>query len=494
MLYDCVAATSFGMQKSTRTTLFFSLSALFIIAAPAIIAYSQGYRVDLDNKKLVKTGAIFLEPRPAPVELFINGKLEKESNFIFQNIFVGDLLPRTYFIEVKKEGYFAWRKALVVKEKLVTEAKNIMLFPESSEQEEIKTDIKSFSPESTSMSLIELGNFPRIILYNKKEKDTLILNNLISESIDSLRWNKDLTKLIFNTGSRWILADVKDSKKPTDISREIASNDDFLDYTISLYAPKIDNLKWGEDNNTLFFMARDARALKRKVNILFAYNIEDKKISSPLSYNVLNYGIGAGKLVYVSSILGDVHSIDLGRRTTRPITSSSITQSEKDLVDLIITGEDKIIALVYGGIRDASSKDVYVYDKETSQFKKISDEDGAQDAIMSQDKKKVLIIGRNTISVYWLEEVHIQPFREAGDREEIYKSNYNILSADWFTKDNEHIFFSTKDGVSVIELDGRDKHNMHQISELPAQEMHYDKETNTLYILSDNTFYSISLN
>jgi len=482
------------MKKSTRTALFFSLFALFIIAAPTIIAYSQGYRVDLDNKKLVKTGGIFLEPRPAPVELFINGELEKKSNFVFQNIFIGDLLPRTYFVEVKKENYFTWRKALVVKKKLVTEAKNIMLFPKFSKQEEIKTDIKTFSPEDTSMSLMELGNLPRIILYNKEEsKDTLILNNLISGSIENLRWNKNLTKLIFNTGSRWVLVDIKDSKKPIDISREITSNDAFLDYTLSLYAPKIDNLKWGEDNNTLFFMARDGRALKRKVNILFSYNIEDKKISSPLSYNVLNYGIGAGNLVYVSSILGDVHSIDLERRITRPITSSSITQSEKDGVDLIIAAEDRIIALVYGDTMDASSKNVYVYDKETSQFKKISDEDGAQDAIMSQDKKKVLIIGRNTISVYWLEEVHIQPFREVGDREEIYKSNYKILSADWFTKDNEHIFFSTRDGVSVIELDGRDKHNMHQISELPAQEMHYDKETNTLYILSNNSLYSISL-
>lgn len=479
------------MQKSTRTTIFFLLFALFVITAPAIIAYSQGYRIDFENKELVKTGGLFLEPRPAPVELFINGQFEKKSNFVFQNIFIGNLLPRTYLVEIKKEDYFTWRKALAIEEKLVTEIKNLMLFPNFSKEELIGRDVSTFSAHNNYLSLIGTEAPPNITIYDKEgKKDTLTLNNLISRRLEKLRWNKDATRAIFNTGSSWILISIDAPERSTDISKKISSSEVFSEYTMSLYGAYTDDIKWGEDNSTLFFLARDARILKHKANILFSYNINDGKLSSPLAYNVLNYQPGGGRIIYVSSILGDVHSINLETGISRPLSFQNIASNEKDSAEFIISGEKVIAAIARAS---GSAKDIYVYDRQSSLFEKISDEEDVIDVKPSLDGKKLMLLGKNKISVYWLEEVHIQPFRERGDLLEIYTSHNALLSAGWFSKDNEHIFFSAKDGVWITELDGRDKRNTHKLSDMPAREMHYDAASNTLYILSNNALYAISL-
>ena len=100
------------MTKRTRTILFLICFLLFLLAAPSAILYSQGYRLDFENKKLTQTGGFFLKAEPKQVEIYIDGKLVKKTDFFFGSALIENLLPKRYKIEIKKEGYHPWEKKI----------------------------------------------------------------------------------------------------------------------------------------------------------------------------------------------------------------------------------------------------------------------------------------------------------------------------------------------------------------------------------------------
>ena len=86
------------MTERTRTILFLICLFLFLLIAPVTIFYSQGYRFDIDSKKITQTGGLFLKIEPKQVEIYINGKLKKKTDFFFGSALIENLLPRKYKI------------------------------------------------------------------------------------------------------------------------------------------------------------------------------------------------------------------------------------------------------------------------------------------------------------------------------------------------------------------------------------------------------------
>jgi len=119
------------MTRKTRTIIFLTCFLLFALIAPSAVLYSQGYRIDLENRKFTQTGGLFIKAAPKQADVYIDGKLEKRTDFFFGSILIENLLPDKYDVEIKKEGYHSWEKALEIKERQVQEAKNVILFPQN---------------------------------------------------------------------------------------------------------------------------------------------------------------------------------------------------------------------------------------------------------------------------------------------------------------------------------------------------------------------------
>jgi hypothetical protein len=117
------------MQKNWRKILFLLLFFLFLVLSPIIVLYSQGIRFDFKKKRFTQTGAIYLKVIPKEVEVYLNGKYFKKTNSLSGTLRIKNLIPGKYLIEVKKEGFFSWKKEAEVKEKLVTEFVEVVLFP-----------------------------------------------------------------------------------------------------------------------------------------------------------------------------------------------------------------------------------------------------------------------------------------------------------------------------------------------------------------------------
>lgn len=414
--------------------MFIIFSALFAVAAPLVIMYSQGYRIDLVYGTIVKTGGLFLEPRPAPMKIYLDRRFKTESNFLFQNIYIG-LFPRLYFVEIKKDGYFSWEKRLKVFPKLVTEAKNIYLFPQNIMPKILAQNVKEFYPSQNNKYIaIAQENFPsRLKLYTIADTAERILYEDAATStpysVSEAVWNSGSSEIaLVLTGIAGSKITVIDAVNPAAFSE------------VTFDKSHVSNISWSSLNQDEIILI----ASNNKYNLLLKYNKRTKGVTQPLAYDVLSYDILDKKIHYISFVTKSVSAIDIATGELSQITFSPIDSAPKH-------------------------------------------------KLLTPDEKKFLIREDKKIFVHWLEDMHIQPFRDAGQKLKIVETDMPIFDAVWFTKNNEYIIFSSASGIYAVELDTRDKQNIYKIVAMPAQKLHYDSERNALYFLSDDTLYAADL-
>jgi len=98
------------------------LLGFFILILTGVIAYARGYRLDFSQKTLTSTGILVVSSYPDGAKIYLNGKLSGATN---SNL---TLPPGKYQLEIKKDGYFPWKKNLTIKGELVIKAE-ALLFP-----------------------------------------------------------------------------------------------------------------------------------------------------------------------------------------------------------------------------------------------------------------------------------------------------------------------------------------------------------------------------
>ena len=104
-----------------KRRIYLGLSALaFLICIPILILYATGYRFG-DAMNLIQTGGIFIAVPYSDSQVYIDGKLVKQSGVFQKNAFVQNLRPGEYSISVKKDTYTEWKKTLIVFPQTVTE-------------------------------------------------------------------------------------------------------------------------------------------------------------------------------------------------------------------------------------------------------------------------------------------------------------------------------------------------------------------------------------
>ncbi|PWU23987.1 hypothetical protein C5B42_01030 [Candidatus Cerribacteria bacterium 'Amazon FNV 2010 28 9'] len=105
-----------------KRVLFTFLSFVFIVVGTILaIRYAEGYRPTTHG--IVKaTGLLAANSFPNGASLYINGNLTSATDTTI------NLSPGSYDLEIRKEGYFPWRKKVELDSELVTQT-NAMLFP-----------------------------------------------------------------------------------------------------------------------------------------------------------------------------------------------------------------------------------------------------------------------------------------------------------------------------------------------------------------------------
>ena len=104
---------------------------IFLCAAPVVILYSKGYVFDVEQRRFVQTGALFLKTVPQDVVLKVGSTIKtvSQQGILYNGIFVRNLVPKTYHVEVAsvQNPDVSWQKDLLVQPLVVTKETRIAL-------------------------------------------------------------------------------------------------------------------------------------------------------------------------------------------------------------------------------------------------------------------------------------------------------------------------------------------------------------------------------
>jgi WD40 repeat protein len=114
------------MKRVYRKMMLFSATVVFLAVAPLVVLYAMGYRVGTTTVDPLPVGLIQIETLPRRATVAVNGLTIGDTPRTITNIQPGNVRVR-----VTRDGYAPWEKTVPVEATLVTELRDIRLFPES---------------------------------------------------------------------------------------------------------------------------------------------------------------------------------------------------------------------------------------------------------------------------------------------------------------------------------------------------------------------------
>jgi len=414
------------MTKKVRTILFIVSLVLFLLSAPTLIFYSQGYRVDFQlpegGIKITQTGGIFLKVIPKQVKVYLDGKLKKKTDFFFGSALIENLLPKKYKVEVYKEGYFSWQKNLEVKEKKVTEAKNIILFP-----------------EKPNFTILTKGVENLWLSPNKKE--------MVSKEEG---WSLKLYDLGTNIKSHLI--------KETDIFLKEA---DLLNLEFSKDNPKEISLEIGIGEQLKYFTL----AIDKIPPVL-----REVTAPTPLSEDLVASQTFNGEQYYLDTF-GNLFRGE-EKLTREPFSVKAETNYSLEIFsNFIFLTENQTL---------------YQFNPDSRSFEHFFE--GIKNLRISPDQKKLTYFSDHEIWVLFLQEKLDPPQKKAGDKILIARLSKEIQDCFWINSD--YLIFNSGELIKISEIDERDQINIIDFAKFKSPEILWNDLNKKLYILSNNNLYA----
>ena len=175
------------MKRGVRKILFYGFALAFVVSATYMLMVAQGLALDVQNFKLVKTGAVFLKFNPDDAVISVNGKPQNKSKgFLRSGIFLNNLTPKEYEIVISKNGFYSWVRKLKVYPGLISSASQIKLWPDPLKETPIISKVSDFWV--TSLGLVYKNDRDKILFDEEvlkgegvvlaSEKSTFLITDL----------------------------------------------------------------------------------------------------------------------------------------------------------------------------------------------------------------------------------------------------------------------------------------------------------------------------
>ncbi len=455
------------MTRAKRKIYFYIFLFVFFAAAPAVILYSQGYVFHFADFSLKKTGAIFVSTSPKGVRIFINNKLAATtSNIIFsQGKLLSHLAPGEYAVKIEKDEFTSWDKKLAVEPQLVAEARNIFLAPRNARAEIIEEKVSDVIL-SDSHAVIAYVKTDGAAILDVSSPKIVPLTAAPGEKVGKARFGKNEGYLIIES---------------------------FLKNKVKKY---LRNVPLGtiaeiqESDSDPFIKIRHSPAGEQKIialsssHTLYMIDVRSQNEKIILADHISNFEIFGEKILYATEAPSIVYEKDMVSGKTEQLNQTPIEHI--DFSSKILRSRGGFIAIIN------SARALFLYNDEKRELQRIAGD--IADAVFSDDDKKLAWRNRNEMHVYYLKDILLQPKKTQGTVELITRFSKPISAMAWFAYDNEHILFTADGKLKLIELDGRDKRNIYDITDIkrPAKII-YNTFDDFIYFLDGETFKKITL-
>lgn len=163
------------MTRSYRKILFWISTLTFIFIATPLVLYSLGFRLAPHSWELVQAGGLSVASTPTTgTQIFIDGKLLRETTLFTRRLFLQGLTPRPYHVRIEKDGYFPWEKTLIVEPERVADAHALLIKDGSEGTILTQGEYISFAFVDTSESVIKLKNIKKQDVYYSLDDERIL--------------------------------------------------------------------------------------------------------------------------------------------------------------------------------------------------------------------------------------------------------------------------------------------------------------------------------
>lgn len=210
---------------------------LVTFGAVAAILYATGYRIDLGGngsgaiKFIEGTGLLVATSRPDGSRVLVNDHLTTATNNTI------NLPPGLYDIKIQKDGYVTWKKKIIIKKSLVSEA-SALLIPSAPKLEAVTTigvsnavmdlsqtllgyTVASSSAQKNGIYFLDMGSRPLIFLSDTGTQLVSDVTDSFSEA--QLSFSPDAKQILARLpNGTYYLLDARDADQtPQDVTNTL---------------------------------------------------------------------------------------------------------------------------------------------------------------------------------------------------------------------------------------------------------------------------------
>ncbi|MEK7453078.1 MAG: hypothetical protein AAB614_02475 [Patescibacteria group bacterium] len=439
------------MTIRTRRILFFTSFLIFLITSPAIIMYSLGYKLNIENFKIQKTGGIFVNIKYDDYRISVNERIKKDVTkkiFLQKGVLIPNLLTKNYKVSVEKDGYLEWSKTLKVESGIITEVRNIFLMPKELVFEDIENNTLDFIISVSGEKIAYLKQ-NSVTLYDIKNEKKSIIEGIEKKMMKLVGFTSDENDIFLENDST--------------IYKTSYSGNNILEIQKSkkeLYLNAIPSI---EDRNIIYVLSDK--------NTLYEINFLDRSNKNIIS-EIVNFYLTDKDIFYLTKEPKNFYKKDISSEKTTQLTFHPL--NDMDIHSKIIKKFNDPIAII------DTNKNLFLFNYKSETFNKLSSD--VIDAELSTDLSKILYLKDREVYVYYLEDSY--PSKKSGEIDLIGRFGQQIKDASWFSYNNHHIFLNMENNIQIIELDGRDKRNSYEIIK-NVDKFRYNNTDQSIYFIKD---------
>ncbi len=432
------------MTYSFRKKFFWAFVALFVLVGAILIFYIQGYRVDFSSFSVKKTGAVYIESTPNDIEIFLNQKSYKDKSSILQKgTLITNILPKKYYLSLKKDGYFDYEKNITVDQSAVVRLLNIVFVPKEVPSKNIDADFKG----------------------------TKIIQ--ISQNQDVI--TQDQSKNIF------YLYRKSDLSKPVNLTSTISTFFKQKLQEISFY-PQEENKFIITTPRGLYIVDIDKKTSSLLQAGTIYFNIVDKNNL----YSVVETSIKTTALINKKSVTKTIATSTLEIIDLSLAQKAGTITTPFDATDIVNFGNSS--SRYFYLLKNGS---LYIQDKSSNQFTLIAQK--AASASFSPNENKILFQDQDGKAFVFLFEDDVVNFdMKKGEQLKLnIPDTTKIKNISWY-KDSYHIVFQYPQKLYFAEITKTEPNNNFKISDKMITP-YYDKKTSSYYYLEEGKITYIEL-
>ncbi|MBI4262260.1 WD40 repeat domain-containing protein [Candidatus Uhrbacteria bacterium] len=427
------------MSLFKRRLIYLTFMLLFVLIAPMLILYANGYRFDWNQKTLYKTGLLVIEYLPKDATLMIDDTAMATKS----PARIGGLTPRNYTIRIEKEGYFSWEKRLWIPEYTTTFVRHVNLFKQS-------------LPVHTDAMLTQFAPHPvhALVAVARVAPDGIHVERMTprgTTTIPNLPIFTEVTTLSWSHQGQWLLVIGKSGGQtitrivPLDEQAPIVPLESFVTMPLT-------RLTWDATNDdTLAGYTKIGKGV-----FLVTMNVDDKKVEQSIvpeqSYD-LPFILDKDRVIILTpDHNGETTAIFRARIPSDKTIEQRVTIPSAPN-DLRVTAEQEHLLTLL----DTRTKRAYLIEREPRTTPPVIETfSNVLGTAWSPNGRRL---------AYWNDQEIFLWDLERNTKERIARVEDLIESVFWHPS-NEYIFTKTKKTVDILEIDGRDHRNLVSLAKM----------------------------